>query len=134
MCPFELEIFSTSKPARTLKLQAASGTSLHFTTTASGAVNWTEAKDADIAAASDAAADNKPSKGKCLLLNSISKYSPKTLPLPLMPLPTTNPPKGSVYHLKVSARRFDLLKNCSKESLGTLPPPPIAADHIPFAG
>jgi len=45
------------------QIRAAKGKTLHFTTTASGSVTWTEAKASDAAAAAQEAAKNMPAKG-----------------------------------------------------------------------
>eukprot|EP00983_Pelagomonas_calceolata_P083890 1156248-Pelagomonas_calceolata.AAC.11 len=59
--------FCSSSP--TPLLQAAAGTTLHFTTTASGAVHWNEAHASEVEAASDSKAADKPSKGGSLEMN-----------------------------------------------------------------
>jgi len=43
--------------------QAAAGTLLHFSTTASGAVKWAKASERDVNAANSSSTPDKPSKG-----------------------------------------------------------------------
>lgn len=51
--------------------QAAAGKVLHFTTTASGAVNWSEPTGAVAGGKDGAAAAGKPTKGECHSLSEV---------------------------------------------------------------
>mmetsp|Transcript_19942 Transcript_19942/g.51852 ORF Transcript_19942/g.51852 Transcript_19942/m.51852 type:complete len:1521 (-) Transcript_19942:995-5557(-) len=68
-------LFATCHDPEPLEqIKAAAGTTLHFTTTASGAVHWNEAHASEVEAASDSKAADKPSKG---LKISIPKWPGK---------------------------------------------------------